>query len=49
MTDAGTKQAATKLREAVKRLINAINKPAVEVTVLRQDIELLLAVWNKLP
>ena len=34
--------AHTEIRHAVKRLMSAINRPAVEVTVQRRDVELLL-------
>jgi hypothetical protein len=36
-----------KLIEAIKRLMKAALSANVEVTVLRQDLELLLTVWQQ--
>jgi hypothetical protein len=38
--------ASEKVRTAIKRLFDAVRQPAVEITVRRQDLELLLAVWR---
>lgn len=35
-----------KIRTAVKRLFDAVRQPAVEITIRRQDLELLLSVWH---
>ena len=42
MPDPDLIPARIEMRHAVKRLMSAINRPAVEVTVQRRDVELLL-------
>jgi hypothetical protein len=39
-----TTDARSNLRAAIRRLMAAVQRPAVEVTVQRRDIEVLLAV-----
>jgi hypothetical protein len=39
-------EARPTLQAAVRRLMQAIAKPEVEVTVHRQDLEILLCTWR---